>query len=146
MREALKVWNFQSFLYCAKKRTRTSTGITPLAPQGSGEHCETPVSAHLEGIEEHPNASESTHSRVVPSEELRGNAIRILRLAALQEEIPRDEAMSFARGAFAMTEVGRLALIVLEGGPHAVRALVELSALVSHREDENVSEREETAG
>src|SRR5690606_36876425 len=101
---------------CAKQRTRTSTGITPLAPQGNSQHEEAAISAHLESIEVHPNAPENTHSRVVPgADELRGVAIRMLRLTALQEEIPRDQADAFAKGALATSEVGRLALRVLEG-------------------------------
>lgn len=103
---------------------------------------------HLEDIEEYPNTSEITHSWVVPSEdELRGSAVRLLRLAALRDDIPRDEADAFARGALAITAVGRLALTVLEGGAHATRALVELAALMSQRhQNENVDDQEVRRG
>ncbi|HEY6726532.1 MAG TPA: hypothetical protein VI197_21000, partial [Polyangiaceae bacterium] len=51
----------------------------------------------------------------------------LLRLAALRQEIPNERARAFAAAALTESNVGRWALAVLMGEPHAARALVELA-------------------
>jgi len=115
-------------LLSAKERTRTSTGVTPLAPQASQHRrvCEveeptrTPIDAA-----ERPLSGRVPQAQHGP-EDLASEAHALLRLAALREDIPAERARAFAEAVLAASDVGRWGLAVLRGEPHAARALVEL--------------------
>ncbi len=82
------------------------------------------------------NTPASTPSGVLPQaltvpSDVISVAIHILRAKALGEPISRDEEQALARGSLLATDVGRLALEVLDGGPRATAAAVQLAALVS---------------
>jgi len=59
------------------------------------------------------------------ADDLAGEARALLRLAALREEIPAARARAFAAAVLAESDVGRWALAMLRGEPHAALALVE---------------------
>lgn len=89
--------------------------------------------------------SRPSHNRVLPGtsgypassgqrlagESLGGSAVALLGRAAAGEPVDDAELGAFARAALASTELGRLALGVLEGGPHAPRRALELARLVA---------------
>jgi integrase len=82
------------------------------------------------------NTPESTPGGVLPqalpvSPDLASIAIRILSANALGEPISRDQEQALARGALLATDLGRLALEVLDGGPRATAAAVQLAANIS---------------
>ena len=52
----------------------------------------------------------------------------LLTLAALREAIPAKRAQASAAGVLAESDLGRRALAVLRGDPHAARGLVELAS------------------
>lgn len=60
-------------------------------------------------------------------QELRAEALDLLTLAALREPIERERAVRFARAALEVSEVGQLAVAVLDGGNGGTRALVGLA-------------------
>jgi hypothetical protein len=66
-------------------------------------------------------------ARVHGNVDIEAEAKALLGLAALREDIPVKRARAFAEAVLAESELGRNALAVLKGEPHAVRALVELA-------------------
>ena len=121
--------------------TSTSTEITGSRSNDSRD---------LEGTQKHQNAPVSTQtgefprqvqnsSPASPSLDLQGEALELLHLAALRKSIDGERATTFVRSVLGESDVGRYALQVLEGGPHAARALVELAAIVSRRRSEQGS-------
>lgn len=101
----------------AKERTRTSTGVTPLAPQ-----------ADLWQSSFQDIAEEAT---------------TLLRVAALNEPVEYAQLTAFARRVLEQTEAGRLALEVLEGGEHGPRRALELAQLVASEAGDARKRRDE---
>jgi integrase len=99
--------NIRNINDCAKERTRTSTGVTPLAPQSNAPG---KTSAHVNS--------------------LRAEAVAILGAAAAGDTVTEDRLRDMARGAIGLSAIGRLALGVLDGGPYAPRRAIELARLI----------------
>lgn len=99
-----KVMEYQS---CAKERTRTSTGVTPLAPQAIGS------------------------DDISPLELLRREAIDLLRAAATDTPVEYSRLRSLARAALELTDLGRLALGVIDGGVFGPARALELAELIA---------------
>jgi len=105
----------------------------------------------LRGTERYQKGPEGVETGEVPQavpisspaspgpEDLAEEALELLRSAALREPIDGLRAAQFAKTLLAESEIGRLAIQVLEGGPHAARALVELAAMVSRRQAKDKS-------
>jgi integrase len=99
--------NLQGIQGRAKERTRTSTGVTPLAPQSSD-----------------PGANGSHVNS------LRAEAVAILGAAAAGDSVTEERLRALARAALDLTTIGRLALGVLDGGPYAPRRAIELARAI----------------
>lgn len=91
----------------AKERTRTSTGVTPLAPQASASDDMSPI-----GL-------------------LRQEAVALLRCAATDTPVEYARLRALARGALELTDLGRLALGVLDGGRFGSTRALELAQLIA---------------
>lgn len=102
---------------CAKERTRTSTVVKPLAPQAQA------------------GAKICCGPGVAPV------ADSLLSRACAGEQVERSELVAFARHAIEQSELGRLALAVLDGAEHWERRALELAQLV--RESAAISGAEE---
>jgi integrase len=109
---------------CAKERTRTSTGVTPLAPQ-------TIPTLTVHGQSDHITA-------------LRIEAVALLGVASDGTPVPEERIRSFARAVIELTPVTRLALAVLDGGPYAPRRALELAQAVAGGLVASPAEREGT--
>jgi integrase len=90
----------------AKERTRTSTGVTPLAPQAT------------------------VADRHAPLTDLDAAAVALLRAAAEGLPVEHEGLSGFALLSIASTERGRLELEILQGGEHAPRRALELARLI----------------
>lgn len=134
----------------AKERTRTSTGVTPLAPQDvAGEFPESfqrlPEPPDAPGGPPRPPVGVLPQARSSPADVL-SVAIHILSANALGEPISHDQAQALARAALLATDVGRLALEVLDEGPRATAAAVQLAALMSVAAAADARKRREENG
>jgi integrase len=113
---------------CAKERTRTSTGVTPLAPQAI-----TTVGHAL-----------TVQCQPTDINDLRSEAVALLGVAADGTPVPEERIRSFARAVIELTPVTRLALSVLDGGPYAPRRALELAQAVAGSLVASPAEREGT--
>jgi len=77
-----------------------------------------------------PSAGVLPQAALSPSD-LLSAAISILSANALGEQISSDQSQALARAALSGTEIGRLALEVLDGGPRATAAAIQLAAVLS---------------
>jgi hypothetical protein len=66
-----------------------------------------------------------------PAELLATEARELLDSAQRREPVERARVLAFARACLELTEVGRLALAVLDGGVFAPRRALELAAIVT---------------
>jgi hypothetical protein len=101
--------------------TSSGSGVENRRVCGGEEPIPTPIDAS-----ERPLSGRVPQAHSGP-DELAREARALLRLAALREEIPAERARAFAAAVLAESDVGRWALAVLRGEPHAARALVELA-------------------
>jgi len=98
--------NVQGIQSRAKERTRTSTGVTPLAPQSTEPY--------------------DSSALVL----LRAEAASLLGAAATNTHVEYSRLRSLARAALELTDLGRLALGVLDGGAFASARALELARLI----------------
>lgn len=95
-------------------------------------------------FESSPSHKSGHHSRIgspassaklladgAPADPLAAAALSLLEAAAGGGEVDLDQLQAFARAALESTELGRLALGVLDGGPHAPRRALELAQLLA---------------
>jgi integrase len=97
----------QVFQSGAKERTRTSTGVTPLAPQGIGV--------------------DSYQFNSDPLVALAAEAVELRRTALTDEYVDKSRVIALARAAIELTELGALALQVLDGGIFAPGRALKLA-------------------
>ena len=71
-----------------------------------------------------------------PAELLAGEAQALLDAAANREEVSGERLRAFARACLELSEPGRLALAVLDGGLFASRRALELAAYVTREAGE----------
>lgn len=108
----------------AKKRTRTSTSFRTLEPESSAP-------TNTVGLE--PNTDRLCTTAGVASDpwrELSARSHALLRSAAAGEPVDNSTLYAFARLVMASSEMGRLALSVLDGGAFAPTRAVELAQLI----------------
>lgn len=72
----------------------------------------------------------ASKGRTLAVERLADGAVALLAAAAAGESVDADALANFARGAIETTELGRLALAVIDGGEHAPRRAIELCRLI----------------
>jgi integrase len=120
---------------CARNRGRTCKAFRPLEPEP--ETAGNPQS--FQGMQRSFEASGGaqrdadwgTSPKYPSPAEVLFVAVPILSANALGEPISGNQARELARIAIAGTEVGRLALEVLDGGPRATAAAVQLAGILS---------------
>jgi len=138
-----------------KKVTTTAIYVRPSlrAAKKTLAELEAPSIEVLAGLhpwrfESSPSHNQRHHSRngspasnadlpagVAPADALRRAALALLEVAADEAEVELAQLRAFARAALESTELGRLALGVLDGGAHAPRRALELAQLVAATAD-----------
>jgi hypothetical protein len=95
-------------------------------------HGSNPASTSTQGgagpAEQHENGA---FLGVEPVELLAAEARALLDAARLKEDVDRARIVAFARACLEISEAGRLALAVLDGGVFAPRRALELAAMVA---------------
>jgi integrase len=113
----------------AAKRTLArapSPSIEVLAPERAYEFESRP--SHQQKTSRIP--SPAGRGDLLAEETLAGGAVALLAAAASGESVDADALANFARSAIETTELGRLALAVIDGGEHAPRRAIELCRLI----------------
>jgi integrase len=77
-----------------------------------------------------PIPSPAGRGQVLAGETLADGAVALLAAAAAGEAVDADALANLARAAIETTELGRLALAVIDGGEHAPRRAIELCRLI----------------
>ena len=107
--------------------TSTSTGSKTLQDNAFNELESTGVPQEALRSTEIGVLPQADHGAPVSDEEMREEALELLRLVAAGEVIERERAVEFARAMLTLSEIGKLALEVMGGGVATGRALTELA-------------------
>lgn len=86
--------------------------------------------------------SPASNRELPAAEGLAGVATALLEAAASGEDLDTEHLRAFARAALESTEIGRLALGVLDGGQHAPRRALELAQLLASAAAAGAARRE----